>query len=227
METTKTSNETLNESEKLIEKLFSNTNTAMIDMYKKQVDMTTSFYSNLFNSTFGNSTGLNQNSGFPNMFSNPFNNFSQNNFQNPFLATIDKTIKQIMEFNQNLFSVLTNGFEKRRIDFGAISEEYKETINVGVEATKEIHNIISKAFNEKLESSMEIDKKATEEISNQLNLVTKQNQKLWTDFFKTYQTPLKNEEKISKEPILSENKKSSNTAVKEFKDHKSQQEVRK
>ncbi|HXU27343.1 MAG TPA: hypothetical protein VN698_08935 [Bacteroidia bacterium] len=230
METTKSSNETLNESAKVVENLFNNTNAAMTDMYKKQMDLTTSFYNNLFGSKLGNTNMWNQNSGFPNMFSNnmdmtkwfsnPFANFSAVGMQNPFMSPFDKTMKQMMEFNQNLLSAFTNGFSAKGNNFGAMSEEFEETIETRLEASKEIFNTISEAFKKKLESSVETNKKVIEEMSTQFNLVMKQNQKLWADLLNAYQTPLNNEEKKSKEPIMNDSKKRSNVLATDFKDHK-------
>ncbi len=229
MEETKT-NEAFNEGAKVVEKLFNNVNTAMTDMYKKQMDMTTSFYNNLFNSGLGNTNGWNQNNGFPNMFStmdvtkwfsNPFTNFSATAFQNPFGTSMDKTMKGITEFNQNLLSTLTNGLQGNGTDWNEMSKEYKETIEARLAASKEILTSISEAFNKQLESSIDTNKKTVEEINNQFNLVMKQNQKLWADLFKIFQTPITNQDKKSKDPILFENKKKTNVPMSEIKDHQS------
>ena len=230
METTKSSNETLNESAKVVENLFNNTNAVMTDMYKKQMDLTTSFYNNLFGSKLGNANMWNQNSGFPNMFSNnmdmtkwfsnPFANFSTMGMQNPFMSPFDKTMKQMMGFNQNLLSAFTNGFSGKANNMDAMTEEYKETIETRLEASKEIFNTISEAFKKQMESSMETNKKVTEEMSNQFNLVMKQNQKFWNDLLNAQQTLVNNEDKKSKDPIMYDGKKRSNVLPTDFKDHK-------
>jgi len=230
MEATKSSKEALNEGAKAVENVFNNTNAVMTEMYKKQMDLTTSFYNNLFGSKLGNTNMWNQNSAFPTMFSNnmdmakwfsnPFANFSAMGMQNPFMSSFDKTMKQMTEFNQNLLSVFTNGFSGKGNNMGAMSEEFKETIETRLEASKEIFTTISEAFKKQLESSMETNKKIIEEMSNQFNLVMKQNQKIWTDLLNTYQTPLNNEKKESKDPIMYDGKKRSNVLATDFKDHK-------
>ncbi|HXD92796.1 MAG TPA: hypothetical protein VNX01_06245, partial [Bacteroidia bacterium] len=63
------------------------------------------------------------------------------------------------------------------------------------------------ACNTKVNSSIEANKKAMEEIGNQFNLVIKQNQKFWADMLEMYQAPLRGENKNSKEPTLNETKK--------------------
>src|SRR5665213_200511 len=212
MESTK-SNETLNEGAKAVENAFNNTNAVMTDMYKKQMDLTTSFYNNLFGSKLGNTNTWNQNSGFPNIFSNnmdmtkwfsnPFANFSATGMQNPFSSPLEKTMKQMTEFSQNLLSA----FSGKGNNMGAMSEEYKETMETRLEASKEIFNTISEAFKKQLESSMETNKKVTEEMNTQFHLIMKQNQKLWADLLNTFQTPLNSEDKKSKDQIMYDGKK--------------------
>src|ERR1700758_5560392 len=194
MESTKSSNETLNESAKAVETFFNNSNALLTDMLKKEVDLITGFYNNLFGSKFGNANAWNQNSDFTNMFSNPmgmnkwfsnpFANFSATNgMQNPLLSSWEKITKQMMDFNQACLAAYTNNKE----NMNALSEEYKETIETRLEASKEIFNTISESLKKQLECSIENNKKAGEEISNQLNLVMKQNQKFWSDLLNNRQ----------------------------------------
>ena len=230
MEATKSGNETLNGSAKAVENLFNNANATIIDMYKKQMELTTGFYNNLFKSNLGNTNGWNQNSGFPNIFSNymdmtkwfsnPLANFSVTGIQNPFLSPVDNAMKQMTAFNQNLLSAFTNGFSGKGNNFSAMGGEYKEAMETRLEASKEIFTTLSEAFKKQLESSMEINKKVMEEMSNQFNLLMKQNQKLWADVLNTYQNPLNNEEKINKDSVMNDGKKRSNVFATDFKDHK-------
>jgi hypothetical protein len=227
METGKT-NTANSENAKTVENAFNNVNATITDMYKKQMDMTTSFYNNLFKSNLGNTNGWNQNAGFPNMFanmdmtkwfSNPFAGFSAANMQNPFLSPVEKAMKQMTDFSQNLFSAFTNGNSGNSSNLGAMSEELKETIATRMEASKEILTTISEGFKKQLESSMENNKKTMEEISTQFNLVMQQNQKLWADIFKMWQGSV-NEAEKTKDAIVNEAKKRTNVLVNEFADHK-------
>jgi vacuolar-type H+-ATPase subunit H len=227
METGKTKTAT-SEAGKTVENAFNNVNATMTDMYKKQMDMATSFYNNLFKSSLGNTTGGNQYGGFPNMFanmdmtkwfSNPFANFSATGMQNPFSSPFEKAMKQMTEFNQNLLSAFTNGISGKGNNMGAMSEEYKEAIATRMEASKEILATISEGFQKQLESSMQNNKKTMEEISNQFGLVMKQNQKLWADILKMWQGSV-NEAEKTKDAIVNEAKKRSNVLVNEFTDHK-------
>jgi maltose-binding protein MalE len=228
METSK-ANETLNEGAKVIEKLFNNTNSAMTDMYKKQMEVATSFYNNLLNSSQGQNNLWSQSGAIPNMFagvditkwfSNPLTNYFSNNMQNPFATPMEKGMKQIMEFNQNLISAFTNGINGKNTNWEAIGEEYKAAISARMDASKEILHSITESFNKKIGSSVEINKNTTDEISDQFNKVMKLNQKLWSDMLGLWQAPLNVEEK-TKEPVSNENKKRSNVPVNEFMDHKS------
>lgn len=226
METT--NNVTFNEGTKVMEKLLSTTNSAMTDMYKKQMEATTSFYNNLFNSGLGHNNLWNQNTGIPNIFPsmdmskwfvNPLTNFSITNMQNPFTTSMENGMKQIMEFNQNLASLFTNGINNNKINWGTISEKYKETINSQLEASNEILNSITEIHNKQSEAALEINKKTINELSEQFNKVMKQNQKLWSDMLNMSRGSLNFEEEIT-ESVSNENKKRSNVPVSEFMDHK-------
>ncbi len=213
METTKTNNEAPNEGAKVIEKLFNDNTTAMMDIYKKQMDSSVSLYNNLFNSSMSNSNGFDQNSGIPNMFAdmdmtkwftNPFSNLSENNLQNQLLKSIDKTMKQVMELNQKFLSSFTNGIQSKGTNSESMSEEYKKLLEDRLKDSKEMLNTITEAFNKQLESSLENNKKTMEEITNQFSLTMTQNQKLWADMLNTHQTSLVSDE--VKEKVVSSNK---------------------
>ena len=218
METTKTNNEALNEGVKVLEQLFNNTNAFLMETYNKQLDLTTSLYSNFLSSTLGNRNGWNRGGGFPNMFSNfdmtkwfsnPFANFSGTAFSNPFLAPFDLVMKQVLEFDQNLLSAFTNGVRGKDINWNPLSEEYKDALATRLETSKKIFNIISEATGKQLESSMETNKKMMEEISLLSNSVLAQNQKFWDGVLKTYQVPFDGAEKRNREQHLHESKKRS------------------
>jgi len=226
METT--NNETLNQGAKVMEKLLSNTNSAMTDMYKKQMELTTSFYNNLFNSGLGHNNLWNQNTSIPNIFPstdmskwfvNPLTNFSTGNIQNPFAISMENGMKQIADFNQKMVSAFTNGIDNNKTNWDAIGKEYKETINSRLETSKEILNSVTETFNKQSESAIEMNIKTINEISDQLSKAMKQSQKLWSDMLKMSQGSLNVEEKTT-ESVSNENKKRSNVPVSEFMDHK-------
>ena len=215
MEATQTNSEALNEGVKGIEKLFNDSSSAMMDIYKKQMDLTAGFYNNLFNMGKGNSNGAGQNSGTSNMFAsmdmtkwltNPFANFSSTDMQNPVLTSIDKTMKQLMELNQKCLSTFTNSVQIKGTNSESMSEEYKKLLEGRLNDSKEMLNTIAEAFNRRLEYSMATNKKAMEEIVNQCNLAQKQNQKLFADMVSAHQTSLINEEKKHKETHTNESK---------------------
>jgi len=212
METTKTNNESLNEGAKVIEKLFNDSSTAMMDIYKKQMDFATGFYSNLFNSSMSNINGFGQNSGISNMFANmdmskwftnPTADLSANNLQNTLLVSMDKTMKQVMEINQKILSAFTNGIQSNGATSESMSEEYKKLLEARLKDSKEMVNTITEAFNKQLESSLITNKKTMEEITNQFSLAMKQNQKLWADMLNMHQTSPVSDE--IKEKVVSSN----------------------
>jgi hypothetical protein len=216
MNTTKTTYEALNENAKTMETLFGNTNVAIKELYKKQMDSVTDFYTHFLKTSLGNDNPWNLNRKFINLyfekdwskwFLNSFSNFSGNNSQASFLSEIDKTMKQVIDLNQNLLSSFTGGTLGKGFNWVAMSEKYKETLVDQIEASKKILDTTSNAFKKQLESSIEINIKATEEISNQYNLVLKQNQKLWSDILKTYHVPHNGAYTTNKESHSHENMK--------------------
>jgi len=226
MEATNT-NHASTENAKSAEKLLTEASSNMMDIYNKQLKFITDFYSNFFNAFTGNSTGWDSNTGFSNnflgndltkLFSNPFNGIGAG-FPNPFLQSFDKLYKQMMEYNNNIFSNL-NSATKSKADWSEISKKYQETIENRLGAFNKIFSTLSEACGKKMNFSMEINKKEMEDVNNQLNLMLKQNQKIWSDMFAIYSGSSNTEEKKTKDPIVNEIKKRPNVPVYEFKDHK-------
>jgi hypothetical protein len=220
METTKTNSEALNEGAKVIEKLFNDNASSMMDLYKKQMDLSVGFYNNLFKSSNGNGLGKNgdilnmlSNTDMTKWFINPFANLSAASLQNPMLTSIDKTMKQAIDINQKILSLFTNGVQSKGTNSESMSEEYKKRLEDRLKDSKEMLNTITEAFNKKLDSSLANNKKTMEEMTNQFGLALKQNQKLWADMLSTHQTVVENSEKKEKEVILNESKIPSNGAA--------------
>lgn len=207
--------EKLNESTKAFEKGFSDVNENVMDMYTKQLNLMTGFYNNFLNPIISNNKGWNIgqdfgsnlfNTDLTKAFSNPFNGMGAGS-SNPFLSSFDKMYKQMMGYNHNLLLAFNSQANGNHIDWSEISKKYMETVENRLEASKSIFNSISEACNAKVNSSIEANKKAMEEISSQFNLVIKQNQKFWADMLEMYQAPLHGENKNSKESTHNETKK--------------------
>lgn len=222
MESTKTTNDLVNESTKAIEKIFSGTNEAMTEMYNKQIELTMSFYNNLLNSSLGNNNMWNQNRIFPYAFAsldttkwfpNPFTFFLTNIAQNPFLQQMDETMMHIMEFNQNLFSAFANGGQRKRSNIDFFMEEYQQILNARGDASRQILSSMVNVFNEQLNCTIEMNKKVMDEITKDMEPIMKHNQKLWMDFFKIFQMPVSANEEKTKEHSVGEIKKRSHSAV--------------
>lgn len=214
METTKT-NEALLEGAKVAEKWLTDTSTAMMEIYNKQLNLATGYYTNFLNSTLGNNKGWNDNNGFSESFfsNNLLKNFSiplngnGNLFATPFQAAIENVFKQIGEYNKNLLAAFNNQVKHSEIDLSVINSEYIETVEKRLDATKNIFNRLSEAYNKEFEFATENNKKILEEINEQFNTVIKQNQKFWSDAFKQIQPSFDGEEKKQKENTSGENKK--------------------
>lgn len=202
METTK-KNEPLTESAKIAEKWFSDVNSIMMDIYKNQFNRSSGFYSGFFNTIWGNNNGWGGNKDVADMFfSNnlmklflsPFS-VGVTSFTSPYLATVDKMFKQMVEYNQNMFSFFSNEMKNSELDWNAISKEYKETVEYRFEATKAIVDNIAQTMEKQQKHSVEAHKKMVEEITHELNSVMKRNQKFWAYMVQMNQAATNNEKK--------------------------------
>lgn len=218
MESTNT-NHTVNDGAKASEKMLNDITKGMMDVFTKQLNTVTSFYSNLFNSNLGNTNSWNGNGAFQNMFQNPMSNFSGNNFQNPFFTSIDKMMKQMVDNNTNIFSNVKNGLNTN-VDMIEANKKYQEIIAARMETYKNIIKSTSEAYSKQLESTIDSNKKIIEETTDQLNLIATQNQTFWMDLMNSFQMVSNKEEKIIKEPINSDIKKKPIVIANEFSDHK-------
>jgi hypothetical protein len=195
--------------------------TLMMEGFKKQLNLISGFYTNIFNSF----SGKNENSWSPlqnnaNLFFNnealksmftPFNGFGmQGNFSNPFASLFsnpfDKINRQFTDYNKNLMSAFTNQSEIKNSDFGALNEKYKNTIEKELEASKNVISSIVESYNKQMEFSLEATKKLQEEINKQINIVFKLHQQFWSEALNAPQLSVALE-KFSKDGVATDNKK--------------------
>jgi hypothetical protein len=220
METTKTS-ETLLDNAKVAEKWFNDASTSMMDLFNKQLNLTTGYYSNLLNSTFSNTKDWGVNQGFIDNFLGgnstkwltPFNTFSSNNNSSYFFSTFDKMYKQIVESNRHFFTEFNNQLKTNEIDWNSINKEYKETMDRRIESSRKILSSITDSYSKQLHFTLDMEKNMFEELNNQFNSVMRQNQKMLSDFLNTYQNAFNGEEIKSKEAEIPENKKRTSVPV--------------
>jgi hypothetical protein len=222
METTKSNpaSETLLEGAQTTNKWMNDASSAMMDMYKKQADMASGFYSNLFNSFSGaNKNSLNPMANFSNPFSNgndmmknmfaPFNAFGMtNSSSNPF----EKAIKQLTDFNQNLLSSFGKPFGNGNQDFDALTENYKNVVEKEVEASKKMIETLTAAYHKQMEFTMENNKKLQEEMSAQFNQLVKLTQQFWAGAVNNAEQLPHLIEKFSKDGVAGDKKQTKVTA---------------
>lgn len=194
METTNstTANETLQESTKMINQWINEVSSSMTDLYKKQLNLVTGFYSNLFTSLYGenNSTMWNPMKNYMDLFLNnpmksrltPFGYFGTT--ANPF----EKTIQQITEYNQNLFNSFTKKVDNGNIDWASINEKYQQTIEKEFEASQKLVKTMIESYNKRMENTMEINRDLQKEFNTQLGELFNLNKQLWADTTKAANT---------------------------------------
>lgn len=222
MEAIKTNAEALQEGAKAAETLFHTTNAAMVDMFRKQKDLTIGFYSKLLNSFTDNNGGPRQSIGFPNMlinddmskwFTNPFGDFLSNNSQNAWFSEFDKSMKKFNDFNQTMLSAMGMGAQGKNSNWTKMNGEHKEKLTSQMEDSRKLLNSLNEVLSKQLNSSIETNKKNLEDLNTQVNAVVSQSIKFWTDALKIIQTPVNSDEEKSKEQNLSETKKRSNAQM--------------
>lgn len=211
------------------EKIMNDTSKEMTDIFTKNLNLVTGFYSNVFNSLSNGNKEFDSNyssltnftnNDFIKTFLNPFNGMG-NVFFNQSLPRFDNLYKQMMEYNTNLFSMLGNGININT-DWSEVSKKEEAIIENRLEATKNMRHSIIEAYTKQLDSANEHNKKMIQETTEQFNLLMKQNQKLLTDMFIMFKASGKIENKgvsntIVAEPILNELKKRSASPVSDHK----------
>lgn len=172
---TKKDNEKKNGEIQVRKNLF-NVNTELTDVYKKQFDLTIGFFNNFFRKNFENSNLNNHSGGSENLFSN----------------SIEKSMKQIMQFNKNIFSVLNDKYKGD--GFTQIIDEFKLINKHQLETSAEMMNSIYLNFNKQIEASMNSNIKMVKDMNEQFDLWMKQYKKNAEDIFKIFVEPLNKKE---------------------------------
>ncbi len=199
--------------------MFNDANATMMSIYKKQLNTSMDFYTNLFNSFSGlnkngwspnfNSPLLNSGEALKSMFA-PFNFFKPDgNFSNTFSTPFDNLYKQMIEFNNNWFISLQKEFQGKQESWIEASEKYRELIEEEWKATQNIVNTIIETYNKEMDFSVETNKKLVQEIDKQFHLVSKQNARILADILKSVNISDKTEKENGTESKQSQSKKHS------------------
>jgi hypothetical protein len=212
MDTTKT-NEPLNENAKEAGKIFNDNDTAIMDMYGKQLDLITGFYTNFFNTMMGGNKGWKQDKGFMDLFRDN-NNFTKlfsnsfcgvgNGFQNPFASSMQNDFTRLFS---NPFNRLSNGFQNPFLtSFEKIFSQMGDyNHNLFSAFTGETRNNtdwseISKKYKETIDSRLEISKNmlksATEAYNKQLESSIEANKKMVEDINNQFSSVVKQTQKF-------------------------------
>jgi len=195
---------------------------SMMDVYKKQFDVMSGLYSNMFNSFSGeNKNNLNPSKNFTELFFNnsslkslytPFSSLGMNGgFTNPLSHPFNNMFNQMKEYNQNLLGSFTKQFENNgSMDSQSITDKYKKTVEKEIEASKHLVSSLTDAYNKRLEFSMIESKKIQSELNSQLKSLFEINQQFWSELFNTAKQEMV-VDKFSKDRAATENKKQTKT----------------
>jgi hypothetical protein len=221
METTQTTNDTLLEGVKISEKWFNNANAAMMEIYNKQLNLATGYYTNLINSTLGGNHGQDK---MTNPFSALFNAdaakgfwfpFGSNGsvFSNHFLSSFNKVSEDLAEYNRNLLATLNTEFKSNVSDWSKIKQEYREYFEKQLEISKKIGSSIAEAIDKQGNFSTQIYKDAVEKINHQMDSGVQQDQDVLSTILNSTQNSSNTEEKKTKDSVVSDTKKKTNATV--------------
>lgn len=220
METTKTS-DTLLESAKMAEKWMNESSAAVMEIYNKQLNLASGYYTNYINSIWSNGKVPGGSQQFlDNYFGNkmaksfwtPYSALYNNGDSNP-LSSFEKMQKQYMDFNRTLFNDMTVRLRTNDLDWSSVGNEYKGILDKQIEATKKAMSTLFETYQKQLNFTMDTGKEMMNDMSNQFNAIYKQNQKNWSDMMQP-NAPVSNLPATkAKEPAFTESKKHSNIAV--------------
>ncbi len=187
-------NKTSSENSENLSKWFNEVSKIPMNIYSKQLIAASEFYSNYFNSFFE----IAKNSWNPfkqnnNLYSGngdgtkfgfmSFPNFNgTNGASNQWSDTLEKLLKQMVNYNQNLMTMFSEKVDKDGLDWASISSKFSKNTEDLFQSVKRIQNSFLEASDDQIEFSKETNKKLQEDINKELTYITKQNQKFWSDF---------------------------------------------
>jgi hypothetical protein len=213
--TTKKTNDMFTENSKTSE-WFSDATSAMIENYKKQMDLVFGFYNNAFNSAMG--TGRNPWNITPNYtdlfsfgnnpfkaFFNPFLGFSSDGEQaGRFSGLYEKLFKQVSEYNKHFLDLFQNNFQVSQEDWVALNEKYQHVVEEELNSAKTMMQTLIESYNKQLDFLTETNKELQSELNKQFNKLMKTNQEFWSEAVKTQDTaPKEGRHKHSEKKELS------------------------
>jgi ribosomal protein S17E len=182
---------------------------AMMDMYKKQLNMVFDFYNNIFNSTMNAGKAK---SNF-NWNLNPFLTGSNNHklifnplswlradgeYTNTPISVYQNFFKEISDFNKNWLDAFQSTYNLRQNDWGELNEEYQQLLEDNRTAVKDMTDNLINSYNKQLDFSVESNKKLLSELNRLMEKAVRSNLEFWENSIKKYTGIAKNEEKAPK-----------------------------
>jgi hypothetical protein len=196
------------DSESTANKNFKTGTSALLDAYKKQMELMSDLYSNMFNSFSNQNRNIwNPVKDYADLFWNnadlkyprmPFSNFSNGNAANPFSISFDKIFRQISDQNQNLVDSFAKQFEEWTSNLNNLNGKYRQLVEKRMEISKEMLDASIDSYHKQVEFAVESNKKLAQELAEQANVLFRANQKFWTDITSTPEEGSTNSETVFK-----------------------------
>jgi uncharacterized membrane-anchored protein YhcB (DUF1043 family) len=168
----------------------------MMNMYSKQSNLMTNFYSNFFSFFPGNNKNLwNPNVNFLDplwknnslkSFFVPFNSWGTNEpMFNLLTAQFEEAYNQSTAFNDKCAGMLQKKYQNLQTNWGALNEKVQKVLEEEWKTTGGIVNSMVETYNKQNNSSSESNKQLIAEIQNQFALTAKRNENFWAQLIKT------------------------------------------
>lgn len=197
---------------KATEKWWSHTNSAMMELWNKQLEVALGYYDNLnsapANGWYGNRKPATWFSG-ANMSGWPWGAFNSEQ-EDSALSPIN-TIKQMLKFNRNFFGMFNTPEMDGVEQWGLLNKHYRENLEKRIEAFQRVWQSLIDAGKQQADRSLETSKTLAASINEQIEELLEEDQKIWNDMLKLYGEPRKDEKLKEQGPV--ENKKKSATPV--------------
>jgi hypothetical protein len=189
-------NEMFTETSKIAGKWLADSSASMMEIFNKQMNLATSFYSNLFRNFWGAANDNSSAQGGVSVpfwganemmkaFSTPFNGHAGNgNSANSVFANYSKYFTQMAEFNRSLFSQAIREIPDATADWKPLAAEYERLLESELQNTKELVDTMMENYKKRMEFTTAANQKFVDELARQFNAAVRQNLKFWENAMK-------------------------------------------
>jgi hypothetical protein len=218
----------INKETKIPQSLLFETSNQISEYYTKQFGLITDFYKKFFDISIKGSNDLTNHSfssnglfsyRVPNSLEWPFK-FTTNNISGYFQSILDSLSKQILLQNTSFLEKMSDSSLKGNAEVSELFFKYLDLVNIRIEYLQHLYKTLMDANYKMIDFSVEMNKRLIEDLNNQFTMITKLNQKFWSDLIIFYGFPIDKVTKAVKDNVgFDINNKPANSPP-EIPDHK-------